>query len=97
MSKAKANLSVTRVSSGGVDGEDVADRNESSSYRAISMLAATSCPSEDAIKCLGGTTTVGPIVWRRSLEVASIELSRRKGTLCGTTRVEGDMIVVDTI
>ena len=66
MSKAKAYLSVTVVS-GGVPGVDNGEEYSSSWCLANSMAAAVSCASLAAMRCFGGTTTVGERVLRDSL------------------------------
>lgn len=76
ISKANAYLSVTSVAAG-VAGSDMGSEKSSSWCLANSMAAATSWASLGAIRCCGGTTTVGE---RRlsSAVVASWELSLRK-------------------
>ena len=100
ISKANANLSVTRVSPEGVEGAegvDVADLNSSNSCLAISMEAATSCASDGAIKCFGGTTTVGPRTEARSSLVAVWELTRRSWGLLGTASFGADIFATDVL
>ena len=92
ISKAKAYLSVVLVSSG-VPGVDIGDENSSSSCLANSIAAAVSCASLGAMRCFGGTTTVGERVVRASL-VASCELRRRRPRCCpGGTRSDPDDIL----
>jgi hypothetical protein len=54
----------------------IGDADVSSDCLANPMAEATSDTSDGAIRCLGGTTTVGPELMSASLE-ASMELSRR--------------------
>lgn len=94
MGKLTAYLSVTSLS-GGVSGGDNGPPKSSSSCLAISMAAATPYASLGAMRCWGGTTTVGA---RRLSDsaVASCELMRlrfREGLL-GTGIVSFDMIAV---
>ena len=85
ISKAKAYLPVTVVS-GGVPGVDIGVEKSSSPCLANSMAAAVSCDSLGAIRCFGGTTTVGRRTFKESL-VAVVELRRRNVRLFGGSRI----------
>lgn len=86
MSNANAYLSVTVVS--GCEEMLLVESSDRSWCRASSMVDATSAESDGAMRCFGGTTTVGPL--EMDSRVASVELRRRK-------RPKGDATMLDIV